>query len=123
GKKVTFKHLPSTAFYMEAKFGEKLQKNFANEIDMWNIDEGGHLMIVGTFSVSESGLPQLEEAALMAVNEHWIPYETQEDRLLLEKLHAEDQRIVKGLRFNLSNKKPLATVVTSDTNPKPVAMY
>ncbi|CAD7741059.1 hypothetical protein LMG31884_47230 (plasmid) [Xanthomonas hydrangeae] len=123
GKKVTFKHLPSTAFYMDGKFGEKLQKSFANEIDMWNIDDDGHLMLVGTFSVAESGLPQLEEAALMAVNEHWIPYETQEDKLLLEKLHTEDRRFVKGLRFNLSNKKPLATVVTSDTNPKPVAMY
>lgn len=123
GKKVTFKHLPGQAFYMEAKFGDKLQRAFANEIDMWNADESGHLLMVGTFSVSDTGLPQLEEAALMAVNENWIPYETQEDRLLLEQLHVQQRRFVKGLRFNLSNKKPLATVVTNDTAPLPVALY
>ncbi|EKZ1926543.1 TPA: DUF1173 domain-containing protein [Stenotrophomonas maltophilia] len=123
GKKVTFKHLPSQPFYMDAKFGEKLQKTFGNEIDMWNADEGAHLMLVGTFSVLESGFPQLEEAALMAVNSNWIPFETLDDHLLLQRLHADGRRFIKGLRFNLSNKKPLATVVTNDTSPNPVALY
>lgn len=123
GKKVVFKHLPSHSFFMDEKFGEKLLKAFALEVEHARADPDGHLIMVGTFSVSNSGNPNLEEAALMNVDKNWIPYETSEDRLLLERLAEGQRRFVKGLRFNLSKSKPLASVVVTDAAPKQIALY
>lgn len=123
GQKVTFKHLPEHPFYMDEKMGAKVEKAFANELELANADEAGHLVVVGTFSVSESGLPNLEEAALMVVSKEWIPYENVVELDLVRALVDQDRRFIKGLRFNLSNTKPLASVVTNDTTPEPVAMY
>ncbi|MEA9776935.1 DUF1173 domain-containing protein [Xanthomonas campestris] len=123
GNKVTFKHLPGQDFYMDEKFFKKLEKNFASELDMWNANEDSHLMLVGTFSVSDAGAPSLEEAALMPVTAQWIPYESSEEFELIEALRKQDRKFMKGLRYNLANDKPLASVVTNDTIPAPVAMY
>ncbi|WP_053055108.1 DUF1173 domain-containing protein [Xanthomonas arboricola] len=123
GRKITFKHLPQTDFFLEAKFAKKLEEVFANEIELANADDRSHLMFVGTFSVSETGVANVEEAAMMLVSENWIPYENLQELDLLRSLTAGKRRFIKGLRFNLSNKKPLASVVLNDTTPDPVALY
>ncbi|MFP3594879.1 DUF1173 family protein, partial [Chryseobacterium sp. SIMBA_038] len=75
-----------------------------------------------TFSVSGAGVASIEEASLMLVNENWIPFESIDERMLVDNLTNQKRRFVKGLRYNLPSTNPLASVVLSDT-AEPVAMY
>lgn len=122
GWRMTVKHSPDFPFYMDDDLYKALQKRFARELEMWSSDESFHLMAIGTFSVSVSGLAHLEELSLTLVNENWIPFESDFELRLIRRLTDSRRHFIKCLRYNLSSKVPLATAVLTDT-PKAVALY
>lgn len=68
-------------------------------------------------------MASLEETALMCVTEHWIPFESTYEKLVLDALTQQNRRFMKGMRYNLPSTRPLACAVASDTEPEPTAMY
>ncbi len=124
GKKVTFKHVPDRDFLMNEDIYKRLQKRFSAELELAAADNTHtHIIAIATVSVSVTGLPFIEEIALMIVNENWIPIESDFDRILISNLTSKGRRFAKGLRYNMQSKTPLACVVLSDTQPEPTAMY
>jgi len=119
GWKMTVKHSPDYPFYMDDDLYKALQKRFAKEFELW---ESHHLMAIGTFSVSMSGLAHLEELSLILVNENWIPFESDFELRLLRRLTESRRHFIKCLRYNLTSKTPLASAVLTDT-PKATALY
>lgn len=101
---------------------KRMLKRFEHELALWSGNENSHLLVVATFSVSGAGVASIEEASLMLVNENWIPFESIDERMLVDNLTNQKRRFVKGLRYNLPSTNPLASVVLSDT-AEPVAMY
>lgn len=122
GKKMVLKHLPDAHFFMNEDLYKRMLKRFEQELALWGGTESSHLLVVGTFGVSGAGVASLEEASLMLVNENWLPYESVDEKMLLDALNAQKRRFVKGLRYNLPSTTPLASAVLSDTT-NPVAMY
>ena len=122
GKKMVLKHLPDAHFFMNDDLYTRLLKRFEHELALWGGMETSHLLVVGTFGVSGAGVASLEEASLMLVNENWLPYESVDEKMLVDALTAQHRRFVKGLRYNLPSSTPLACAVLSDT-ANPVAMY
>jgi hypothetical protein len=122
GYKMVVKHLPDTPIMMEDDIYKRLKKRFGADIDLSNAN-GARLIMIGTISVSGIGVPTLEEVALMAVTENWIPFESIFEKTVIDELTAASWRFIKGLRYNLPSSKPLASVVLSDTAPRPTAMY
>jgi hypothetical protein len=123
GYKLVAKHLPDFHFTMNEDLYKRLRERFENELSLWDATEESHLILIGTFGVNVTGVAALEEAALTVVNHEWIPIEHTYDNLLIEKLGIGKRRFAKGLRYNLGSKRPLASVVLSDTEPTAVAMY
>lgn len=123
GHKIIVKHVPDFHFMMNDDLHKRLLKRFENELALWDAVEGARLIVVGTFGVGATGVAALEEVALMAVTEHWIPFEHTYEKLLLDTLTQGHRRFLKGLRYNLHSTKPLASVVLSDTRPLATAMY
>lgn len=123
GYKIVVKHLADCPFMMPEDLHKRMQKRFENELSLWNGIEGTHLMIVATFSVGNTGIPSIEECALMVVNDNWIPFENTFDHTLIDMLTRGNRRFTKGLRYNLSESRPLACAVLTDTHPEPTAMY
>lgn len=125
GFKIRFKHVPDCDFMMNEELHKRLQKRFATEIELWdsNSENGVHLMAIATFGVGHTGVPSIEEIALMVVSPGWIPFEHQFELMLLGSLVEKKRRFTKGLRYNLASTTPLATVVLADTQPQPTAMY
>jgi hypothetical protein len=123
GHKAVIRHVPDVAFSMNEDLHDRMNKRFESELALWDADDRAHLIVIGTFSVQATGIPMLEELALMTVTENWIPFENTFDKALLEALTAGKRRFSKGLRYNLPSSRPLACAVTSDTTPKPVALY
>lgn len=122
GMKFKIKHLPAGTFLIDDDIKKRFSKRFANELANWEENEKMHLLVIGTFGVSTSGVGKIEELSVMMVNENWIPFENFDERMLIDELTKQERKFVKGLRYNLPSSKVLACAVLNDT-PTPVACY
>lgn len=120
---VIFKHVPDCTFHVNEDLYKRLMKRFAVEFALCGAFEGSHLIAICTFSVDASGLHAIEEMALMATTENWIPFENTYEKDLIDAMTRSHRRFVKGLRYNLPSSRPLACLVANDTEPLPTAMY
>lgn len=123
GHKIVLKHLPDWHFMLNDDIHKRLQKRFETELGLWDALDGTRLVMIGTFGVGSTGVATLEEAALMAVTENWIPFESLYDKMVLDALTTGQRRYAKGLRYNLQASRPLACAVVTDTAPEPTALY
>jgi len=124
GEKITVKHLPDWPFLMDEEMARRFHKRFAVEEELWRSDDGeGHLVMAASFSIGQSGLPQLYEIAVMPVTQSWMPYETLDERKLVEKASEERRRFVKGMRVNLGLEQPIASIALTDIGPEATAVH
>lgn len=123
GHKVVLKHAPDFHLMLADDIYKRIFKRFAVELELWNLLDVSHLVLIGTMSIGPTGVASLEEAALMCVSENWIPFESTADKMVLDALTAQGLRFMKGMRYNLSSTRPLACAVATDTVPHPTAMY
>ena len=97
-------------------------KRFADELELWQADEAGHRMVIATFTVGRTGLASVQELSLAMTDEHWLPYESAADKLLLDTAIGAHRRFTKSLRYNLTADAPMASLVFTDTEI-PIAAY
>ena len=121
--RVVVKHCPDFSFFIAEEAHKRLAERFERELAAWNGLADSHLMIVALFSVPPSGFAQVEEAALMLTDEHWLPIDGGLDLALLGELVRDRRVFERTLRFNMPTGKPLAVAVLQDTAPKPTALY
>lgn len=124
GQKIVFKHLPDCHFMLSEDLKPRLAKRFSSEFGLWDAYDGSHLMAVATFGTNPgSGVPAVEEIAVMVTNENWIPYENAFEKVLLDSMTMAGREFTKGMRMNLPSGKPLASLTATDTGELPTAMY
>jgi hypothetical protein len=123
GQKVVAKQLPDCPFMVSDDLHQRIVKLFDKDLALWNATEGSHLVIIGTFSAGPTGVLSLHEVAFMTCNHDWIPVENTYENRLIAVLSKAHRRFVKGMRYQLPANRPLASVVLSDTQPRPVACY
>jgi uncharacterized protein DUF1173 len=122
GHKLVIKHLPDAPLMLDDDLHRRMLKRFADELELWQGDEQGHLMVIATFSVGRTGLASVQELAMAMTDEHWLPYESEADKLLLDTAIDGHRRFTKSLRYNLAGNQPMASLVLTDTEP-PTAAY
>ncbi len=124
GQKIVFKHLPDCHFMLSEDLQRRMAKRFAAELGLWDAYDGSHLIAVATFGTNPgSGIPAVEEIALMVTSENWIPYESAFDKVLLDAMTASGREFSKGMRMNLPSGTPLASLTLTDTGAAATAMY
>jgi len=123
GFKVVIKHLPDLSFTLDEQLARRMEKRFKDELALWNADESTHLVVIATFGIGPAGMLAIEEMAFMLTSANWIPIEGVHDLQLVSGLTQAGRRFTRGLRYNLASDRPVATAVTTDTRPNPVAMY
>lgn len=84
GHKLLVKHLPDAPLMIDDTLLARLNKRFSDELELAQADDDGHLMVIATFSVGRAGLATAEEISLVMTDEHWLPYESLFDKLLLD---------------------------------------
>lgn len=115
GHKLVIKHLPDAPVMIDDTLLARLNKRFANELELWQAHDDGHLMVIATFSVGRAGLANAEEVSLVMTDRNWLPYESLHDKLLLDTALDARRRFTKSLRYNLVHDKPMASLVFTDT--------
>jgi hypothetical protein len=122
GFKMMFKHLPNMPVALDDDLYKRLVARFHAQVEIWQLLESSHLLVVATFAQPQPGLFRLESACFVNVNEHWLPFDGMHEYELLAKLVQSQRYFTKGLRYNMDKTKPLACAVLQDT-PSPVAMF
>jgi hypothetical protein len=123
GQKLVAKQLPDCPFMLSDDLHQRIVKLFDKDLALWNAAEGSHLVIIGTFSAGPTGVLSLHEVAFMTCNHDWIPVENTYENRLITALSKAHRRFVKGMRYQFPANRPLASVVLSDTQPRPAACY
>lgn len=115
GHKLVIKHVPDAPLMVDDALLSRLDKRFGDELELWQADEEGHLVVIATFSVGRAGLATAEEISLVMTDRNWLPYESLADKLLLDTALENRRRFSKSLRYNLAPDKPMAALVFTDT--------
>lgn len=122
GQKLIIKHMPGFPFIVDDVLHRRLQARFEREFSLHAVDDHSHLIAVATFGMNAAGLAIVEEAALMVVSENWVPYESFQEKRLLDALARMREKSVKGLRYNLQDDRPIANALLHSRSG-PVALY
>lgn len=122
GGRIILKHAPTLHLFMDAKMYGSVRKRFAVEIEQEHYQDDVSLLAIGTFGLADSGIAKIEEIALVPLNKDWLPFESLEEKELLDTLAMQNRSFIKCLRYNLSKKTPIANVLLTDTDP-PTAFY
>jgi hypothetical protein len=123
GFKIVFKQVPDYHFMLNEDAHKRLHKRFENELTLWGAFDGSHLVAIATFGIGPTGLASVEEIALMLTTENWIPFTDLNEKTLIDRLTESNRRFIKGMRYNMSSKRPLACAELVDTSPVPTAMF
>lgn len=123
GYKMLIKHMPDAPVYLDEAVYKRINKVFPTELAFFNEDEAIHLLTICTFTLSAAGSPQVDNISFMTVDRNWLPFENREEMELLEKLYSKQRSFIKGLRYNLGSAEVIASVLLTDTNEKPTAVY
>jgi len=89
---------------------------------MFNENERIHLLTICSFLLTPSGSLQVETISFMTVDSNWIPFSSIEEFDLIQAIYEKKRSFIKGLRYNLSQKKVIASLVLTDRE-KPQALY
>lgn len=123
GHHAIFKGALDSPFRVNDDLYKRMLKNFEAALAMCDqqLNET-HLIVIGTFTVDASGMPSLNEVAVMNVTQNWIPFESIYEQSLIAELTTQKRTFWKCLRFNLPKTAPIANVVLTDTAQSPTAL-
>ena len=123
GHKIIVKHMPDMPLYMEEDVYRRILKHFSTELSIYNEYEDSHLITICTFYLSASGNPQIDTISLMCTDENWLPFDTIEEKDLINRLVNDNRFFVRGLRYNLASSDVIASVLLTDIKDNPTALY
>lgn len=114
GYKATVKHAPDLAFLLDERLFRQVGRKFEQQLALWGANDDVRMVLIGTFSVSTSGVPLLAEVSLMPATRDWLPVESAFEKLLIERLVADQRCFLKGLRYDLRAEVALASATLTD---------
>jgi Protein of unknown function (DUF1173) len=123
GGKLLILHAPDFPLYMNEDMFNKTKKKFKNALELWEGHEKSHLVVIATFSVTDTGLGRAEELAFMNVTADWVPFNNILEFELLDHLAREKRRFIKTMRYNMAGDVPLAFGLLLDVPPDGVALF
>lgn len=118
GGKLIVKHVPDRHFFMNSDIWGRAEKRFARQNEMAERIPGSSRIVIATFSVNRDNYANIEELAMMNITENWIPFESGDEKQLLDKLVNDKRRFIKQLRYNLAETRAVASAVLTDMQSK-----
>ena len=122
GARFVFKQMPDCNFFADADLVKQFNKKFEDQLQFAEMVPDTHVMMIATFSMAKAGYPILQEIGMMLTTKNWIPFEHTRDLEVINAVTNSKRWFMKSMRFNLSSKTPIASMVLTDTSP-PTAMF
>ena len=122
--KLTLKHMAESPLYLDEALYETAVRQYPAEIALLDCDDTrDHVFAICTFILTAKGNPKLTQVALMAVTEHWLPFEDRLERDLVYALVYKQRRFAKSLRYSATKQTVLASCVLSDASDPETALF
>lgn len=122
GFRAVIKHVPDQAFAIDERLFRQLERRFSGELALWGAFDSIHLVMIGTFCVSYSGLPTIDSLSLVTFTPEWIPVDSPHEAHLVRSLVNCRRSFVKTLRYNLCADTSMASAVLTDLDD-PFELY
>lgn len=118
-------HVPTVTFLMDQKLDDRLRRLFGKELNLFKScgTRVRHCILAATFYVATGGAPVIDEACLMLTTEDWIPIESAYEGNLIDDLVQDHRSFLRVLRYNRPRKAIMPTVLLTDHDDEPIAMY
>ena len=100
----------------------RMVKHFGTQLGLWQPGRD-RLVMLASFFCDLSGVPVVQELALMNLTAEWIPFESVYEQELFAALIQEGRRFSKSLRFNVPSTLPMASAVLNDAGDPAVALF
>ncbi len=101
GYKAVVKHVPDQAFSLDEALYRRIEKRFSQELSLWATAHSIHMMMIATFTVSNSAGPRIEEVSLMPVNAQWLPFDDGPELQRFERLVLEGRSFTKRVNYEV----------------------
>jgi hypothetical protein len=121
GQAISVKQLAWPPFMVDDVVLAALTARFG-QLDLHAQHPGGHLVMAATFSLSRGGYPVVQDAAFLATDPNWLPYDSAAAHALLQSAVSAGRRFTTPLRYGMAASHPLPVLVLTDT-AEPVAAY
>ncbi len=122
GHNLVVEQMPDFPFLMDENFKGDYEKAFRLELELHR-QFAGHLMVIATFSFSRVGTATLKKASAMLVDDHWLPYEDDAEKSVIDTLVNTGRTFEVLPRFNKKWDTARPSLFLTDTSPKPWALY
>jgi hypothetical protein len=123
GYKAVVKHVPDQGFAIDEQLYRRLGRRFETELTLWGSVSDVRMVMIVTFGIQASGVPMIDELALMPVTFEWLPVEDRFELDLVRHLVGEQRSFVKALRYNLRAERPLPTATLTDAEDVPTLLF
>lgn len=121
GYKLTAKHMPELPLFFDEKLHKKIHSVFALELSMFEQD-GVHLMLLATFTVSPAESLSIEALTFITVNKNWMPFDGPHELRLIDYCIRSKRSFFKPLRYNTDRTRSVPSIILNDPI-KPKAIY
>lgn len=121
GHRMFLQHAPDFPMLIADDLHRRLMKRFHIEFGLSDYFEHARMMVIATVWVDTSGVSRVDQMSVMMVSPNWIPFESSFESSLFEELTAKNRYFIRGMRYNLTSEKVLASCMLTDCLP-PVAM-
>lgn len=121
GYKLTAKHMPELPLFFDEKLHKKIHTVFALELSMFE-QEGVHLMLLATFTVSPAESLSIEALTFITLNKNWMPFDGPHELRLIDYCIRSKRSFFKPLRYNTDRARALPSIILNDP-VKPKAVY
>ena len=97
GGQFTFKQMPDCLFFAERDFVDRFDRIAADTLDLIEMVDGAHLMVIATFKMARQGYPVLRDLAMMPVTKEWLPFEIMRDVEVINTLVSQRRSFQKSM--------------------------
>ena len=120
-RKLYLFNMPEQSLALTEELFRKVEKAFGAQLSMWEPGKN-KLFVLGSFFTDSVGNAVMSELVLMNTTQDLMPFESMFEKHLIALLTGGQRRFTKSLRFNVSSKTPMASIVLTDTVPA-VALF
>lgn len=121
GHRLFLQHAPDFPLLIADDLHRRLVKRFSVELGLLDFYPKANLVVIATLWVDVSGVSRVDQISVMMITPNWIPFESSYEWVLFEELTVKDRYFIRGMRYNLTSDKVLASCMLTDCEP-PVAM-
>lgn len=123
GYRAIVKQMPDQAYIIDERLYGRISQRLQPELALWNAGDDVRMLLIATFSIGVSGVPNIVELAFVPTTREWIPIRDTFEQQLVGRLVAEQRSFVKNAHLvPRSTRDPSCATLIDCRRTKPALL-